>query len=93
MPHIMHEAYALLDVGISFMEGVSCRVDLCTAPHRTSFPSLALPDPCSLCMVADGIVRNPLNPIAEMPVGSVTSMIGVPFFVYLLIGNGKKFGM
>ncbi|MEJ5292836.1 MAG: iron ABC transporter permease [Candidatus Methanosuratincola sp.] len=46
-----------------------------------------------LIVVADDIVRNPLNPIAEMPVGSVTSMIGVPFFVYLLIKKGKSFGM
>jgi iron complex transport system permease protein len=46
-----------------------------------------------LIVIADNIVRNPLNPIAEMPVGSVTSMIGVPFFVYLLIKKGKSFGM
>ncbi len=46
-----------------------------------------------LIVIADDIVRNPLNPIAEMPVGSVTSMIGVPFFVYLLIKKGKSFGM
>ncbi|MDI9644329.1 MAG: iron ABC transporter permease [Candidatus Verstraetearchaeota archaeon] len=46
-----------------------------------------------LIVIADDIVRNPLNPIAEMPVGSITSMIGVPFFVYLLIRKGKSFGM
>ncbi|MEM4656814.1 MAG: iron ABC transporter permease [Candidatus Methanosuratincola sp.] len=46
-----------------------------------------------LIVIADDIVRNPLNPIAEMPVGSVTSMIGVPFFVYLLVKKGKSFGM
>lgn len=46
-----------------------------------------------LTVFADDIVRNPLNPIAELPVGSVTSMIGVPFFVYLLIKRGKSYGM
>lgn len=46
-----------------------------------------------LIVIADDIVRNPLNPIAEMPVGSITSMIGVPFFIYLLIRKGKSFGI
>lgn len=46
-----------------------------------------------LIIIADDIVRNPLNPIAEMPVGSITSMIGAPFFVYLLIKKGKSFGI
>jgi len=46
-----------------------------------------------LLVAADDIVRNPLNPIAETPVGSVTSMIGAPFFIYLLLRKGKGFGI
>lgn len=46
-----------------------------------------------LMVIADDIVRSPINPIAETPIGSITSMIGVPFFVYLLIKRGKSFGI
>jgi len=46
-----------------------------------------------LTVFADDIVRNPLNPIAELPVGSITSLIGVPFFIYLLVKRGRSYGV
>ncbi|MGC8936189.1 MAG: FecCD family ABC transporter permease [Candidatus Methanomethylicaceae archaeon] len=46
-----------------------------------------------LLLFSDDLVRSPMNPIAEIPVGAVTSLIGVPFFVYLLLRRGSRFGM
>ncbi len=46
-----------------------------------------------LLMAADDLVRNPVNPIFEMPIGSMTALIGVPFFIYLLIRRGKTHGL
>jgi len=46
-----------------------------------------------LLIVSDDIVRSPLNPLFEMPVGSMTALIGVPFFIYLLIKRGKNFDL
>ena len=46
-----------------------------------------------LLLVSDDIVRAPLIPIGEMPVGSITSIIGVPFFIYLLTKRGRSLGM
>ena len=44
-------------------------------------------------LLSDDLVRSPVNPFGEIPVGAVTSMIGVPFFAYLLWKRGEKFGM
>jgi iron complex transport system permease protein len=46
-----------------------------------------------LMLLSDDLVRSPMNPIAEIPVGAVTSMMGVPFFVFLLLRRGSRFGM
>ena len=52
--------------------------------------------PCScvlgalLLLMADTIGRNILSPV-EIPVGIVTSLIGVPFFVYLLMTRRKEY--
>ncbi len=42
-----------------------------------------------LCMLADDISRNALYPV-ELPIGIVTSLLGVPFFLWLLNREGKK---
>ena len=46
-----------------------------------------------LLLASDDLVRLPLYLIGELPVGSVTAMIGVPVFIYLLIKKGKNFGV
>lgn len=48
-----------------------------------------------LLLASDDIVRVPINLFGgvELPVGSVTAMIGVPVFIYLLLKKGKNFGM
>jgi len=48
-----------------------------------------------LLLASDDLVRVPINLFGgvELPVGSVTAMIGVPVFVYLLLRKGKNFGM
>lgn len=42
-----------------------------------------------LLLVADTIGRNIISP-TQLPVGIVTSMIGVPFFLYLIVRKGGK---
>jgi len=46
----------------------------------------------NLLLAADIIARIAMKPI-ELPVGVITSFIGVPFFAYLLIRRGKRYGM
>jgi len=46
-----------------------------------------------MLLLSDILVRSPVNPFGEIPVGAITSMIGVPFFAYLLWRRGEKFGM
>jgi iron complex transport system permease protein len=48
-----------------------------------------------LLLASDDIVRVPIGLFGgiELPVGSVTAMIGVPVFIYLLVKKGKGFGM
>lgn len=42
-----------------------------------------------LVVVAD-IVSRSINPPFETPIGAITALIGVPFFIYLAIGKGRS---
>jgi len=46
-----------------------------------------------LLLLSDNIVKSPLNPLGELPVGVITSMMGAPFFIYLLLKRGEKYSM
>jgi iron complex transport system permease protein len=46
-----------------------------------------------LLLASDDLVRLPVNLLNELPVGSITAMIGVPVFIYLLVRKGKDFGL
>ncbi|MCP8310156.1 MAG: iron ABC transporter permease [Candidatus Methylarchaceae archaeon HK01M] len=57
--------------------------------HRFLIPASGLVG-ALLLLSADTLSRMIINP-AEMPVGIITSVIGVPFFVYLLMKRRKRF--
>ena len=60
--------------------------------HRLLFPASALLG-ASLLLIADTLARSVVSP-AEMPVGILTSIIGAPFFLLLIIKqNTKRFGL
>jgi iron complex transport system permease protein len=59
--------------------------------HRLVLP-LSTIFGANLLLVSDILARTALPP-TELPVGIITSFIGVPFFVYLLIRRGKRYGM
>ena len=58
--------------------------------HRSLLPACALAGAC-LMLLADTLARLVMAP-AELPVGVITAMIGVPFFVSLL-HRRHEFGM
>ncbi|MBS7288038.1 MAG: iron chelate uptake ABC transporter family permease subunit, partial [Candidatus Freyarchaeota archaeon] len=44
----------------------------------------------NLLLAADIIARVAMKP-TELPIGVITSFVGIPFFVYLLIRRGRKY--
>ncbi|MEC5341171.1 iron ABC transporter permease [Brenneria populi] len=61
------------------------------ADHRVLIPGSALGGAC-LLLIADTLARTVLSP-AEMPVGLLTSLIGGPYFLWLIIqhkGRGNE---
>jgi iron complex transport system permease protein len=62
---------------------------LCGADHRLLLPVSALGGGI-LLMVADTVARTVVAP-AEIPVGVITSLIGGPFFIYLLMTRKYRF--
>jgi iron complex transport system permease protein len=64
-----------------------CRM-IIGADHRFLIPGSCLFGGVTL-LLADTLARNVLAPV-EIPVGIVTSLIGVPFFVYLLLSQKKR---
>jgi len=56
--------------------------------HRFLIPSSALVGAC-LLLCSDTVGRLILQP-AELPVGIVTSMLGVPFFIYILVSKRRQ---
>jgi iron complex transport system permease protein len=58
--------------------------------HRALIPACALAG-ASLLLLADTLARTLMAP-AELPVGVVTALVGVPFFISLLRGR-HRYGM
>lgn len=56
--------------------------------HRTLLPASALLG-ATLLVLADVLARTVFHP-AEIPIGIVTSLIGAPFFIYILLDQRKK---
>ena len=44
-----------------------------------------------LLLLSDNIVKSSINPFGEMPISTITSIMGVPFFIYLLIKKGGRY--
>ncbi|RLC72256.1 MAG: iron ABC transporter permease [Chloroflexi bacterium] len=89
---------ALITAGIICFTGVIgfvCLVSphiarlLIGADHRFLLPCSAVLG-ALLLLVADTVGRNIISPVT-IPVGIVTSLIGVPFFVYLLMTRRKEY--
>ncbi|MBE6528546.1 MAG: iron ABC transporter permease [Thermoplasmata archaeon] len=58
--------------------------------HRVLIPSSIVVGAVVL-MVADIISKS--GPIGELPIGAITSVVGVPFFIYLMLKEGKRYAM
>lgn len=56
--------------------------------NRLLLPATALLG-ASLLIIADIVARTVFHP-AEIPIGIVTSLIGAPFFIYILLNQRKK---
>ena len=56
--------------------------------HRFLFP-LSLLTGAIFLVLADTIARTIMAPV-ELPVGIITSLVGAPFFLYLLRAGGNK---
>ncbi|QQO07475.1 FecCD family ABC transporter permease [Breznakiella homolactica] len=66
-------------------------VRMMTGPsHRRLLPASALGG-ALLVLLADIIARIALAPM-ELPIGIITSLLGAPFFIYLLIRRGRNIG-
>ncbi|MBS7247747.1 MAG: iron ABC transporter permease [Candidatus Freyarchaeota archaeon] len=59
--------------------------------HRLLLP-LSSVFGANLLLAADILARVAMKPM-ELPIGVITSFVGIPFFVYLLVRRGKKYGM
>ncbi len=59
--------------------------------HRLLLP-LSIVFGANLLLAADIVARFVIRP-AELPIGIITSFIGIPFFAYLLIRRGKRYAM
>jgi len=59
--------------------------------HRFLLP-LSTVFGADLLLAADILARVAMRP-TELPIGVITSFIGVPFFAYLLIRRGRRYGM
>jgi iron complex transport system permease protein len=58
--------------------------------HRLLLPASIVLG-ANVLLVADIVARSVIMPI-ELPIGAIISLIGVPFFAYLLIRRGKEYG-
>lgn len=56
--------------------------------HRFLIPASALMG-ASLLLVSDTVARTVISPIV-LPVGAITSFLGAPLFLYLLMGGYRK---
>lgn len=60
--------------------------------HRLLLPLAALTGSIIL-LAADNVVRSPINPLFELPIGAVTTLLGVPFFLYLMVKEGRRYAI
>jgi iron complex transport system permease protein len=58
--------------------------------HRLLLPASIVLG-ANVLLIADIVARTVIMPI-ELPIGAIISLIGVPFFAYLLIRRGKEYG-
>lgn len=58
--------------------------------HRVLIPTSIVTGSLVL-LVADIICKS--NPSGELPIGAIISVVGVPFFIYLMVKEGKKYVM
>lgn len=58
--------------------------------HRLLIPSSIIVGAVVL-LVADIVCKS--GPIGELPIGALTSVIGVPFFIFLMVKEGKRYAM
>jgi iron complex transport system permease protein len=58
--------------------------------HRLLIPASVVIG-ANVLLVADIVARTIIMP-AELPIGAIISLIGVPFFAYLLIRRGREYG-
>ncbi|MEM4447514.1 MAG: iron ABC transporter permease [Candidatus Jordarchaeales archaeon] len=59
--------------------------------HRLLLPLSSISG-ANLLLAADILARVAMKPV-ELPIGVITSFVGIPFFAYLLIKKGRKYGM
>jgi iron complex transport system permease protein len=58
--------------------------------HRLLLPATVVLG-ANVLLVADIVARTIILP-SELPIGAIISLIGVPFFAYLLVRRGKEYG-
>lgn len=58
--------------------------------HRLLLPA-SIVIGANVLLVADIVARSIIMP-SELPIGAIISLIGVPFFAYLMIRRGKEYG-
>lgn len=58
--------------------------------HRVLIPTSIVIGSVTL-LVADIICKS--NASGELPIGAIISVVGVPFFIYLMVREGKKYAM
>lgn len=58
--------------------------------HRVLIPSSIVVGALVL-LVADIICKSTIT--GELPIGAITSVVGVPFFIYLMVKEGKRYAM
>ena len=85
-------AFAVSTCGVIGFVGliVPHAVRLVTGPDNRKVVPYAMLCGALFVLVCDTLARTLLRP-AELPVGSLTSMVGAPLFIYLLYKNKKSF--
>jgi len=58
--------------------------------HRLLLPTSIVMGAIAL-VAADIVARVIIRP-NELPIGAVVSLVGAPFFIYLMIRRGKEYG-
>ena len=59
--------------------------------HRLLIPASMMVG-ANVLLLADIVARIALRPV-ELPIGAIISMVGAPFFIYLMYKRGKEYGV